>query len=417
MADLLDSGNPATSNWWDSHYEGDASGLGSYYSATNPESGKAESLVNAFSGGNMQPSLLPWSEYQKQLGAGTVDRYTTTSRNPERGSNLMGDYGFLLPVGGFLGSGALAAGGFGGTGAAEGLSALGEGGMSLAPTYSVPAEWAGSAFAPATSSAMTPGAWGWGAGAAAGAGAAGGAFDFGGPTGADELLGTGGPMASGGSQGWTSATGMEELMGTGGAEASGSSSPFSMLKGAFSNPTSFLQQLFQPQGGGTGGGMLGPAMSIGSGLYGMYNSEQQKKLAKQIMERSDPFAASRGMYGERLNALMNDPSGIDKVPGYAAGLQAVERKMASQGYNGSGNMMAALSKYGGDFYNQEVARLMQLSGANATPGAGSGVAGQQFNSGVDTASRALASLGYGATRASGIPMPPAVTAWLKTLSA
>ena len=34
-----------------------------------------------------------------------------------------------------------------------------------------------------------------------------------------------------------------------------------------------------------------------------------------------------------------------------AGMQAVMRSMASQGYQGSGNMMQALSKYGADAYS------------------------------------------------------------------
>ena len=196
-----------------------------------------------------------------------------------------------------------------------------------------------------------------------------------------------------------------------------------MLQYFGSNPMSLarsaVSQLLQRGGeGGSssgGGGMFGPAMSVASGLYGLYNSEQQKRLAKQIMERSDPFAARRGQYGDMLDALMKDPSSIQRVPGYAAGLQAVERKMAGQGYNGSGNMMDALANYGGNFYNQEVQRLIALSGAGATPGAGGAAAGQMYNSGVDTASKSLASLGYGATRAMGVAMPPAVTAWLKTL--
>lgn len=424
MADLLDSGNPATSNWWDSMYQGDANSLGSYYSATNPGTGKAESIVNAFSGSSPQGTPLPWSEYQKQLGAGTVDRFTTTSKNPDKSSNFMGDWGFTLPLGGFFGSGVLA--GAGGTdGAAAGLDTLGAGGSSggldllLNPAQASFAGGEANIFNPAVSSAMTPGAWGWGAGAAGSAGIAANGFDFGGPTGADDLLGTGGPEASGGTQGFDmQGTGIDQLMGTGGPEVSGGSGPLQMLQYMGNNALSSLRSIFSNQGGNNagGGGAFGNALSIGSGLYGLYNSEQQKRLAKQIMSRSDPFASSRGMYGDRLNALMGDPSSITSVPGYAAGLQAVERRMASQGFNGSGNMITALSKYGGDFYNQEVQRLETLSGANAAPGAGSSVGGQVFSGGVDTASRALASLGYGGRGATGgIPLPPAVLAYLKSI--
>jgi hypothetical protein len=50
------------------------------------------------------------------------------------------------------------------------------------------------------------------------------------------------------------------------------------------------------------------------------------------------------------------------MPGYQAGLEAVQRSMASQGFTGSGNMMAALSKYGGDFYQQQLNNLTQQAG-------------------------------------------------------
>ena len=55
------------------------------------------------------------------------------------------------------------------------------------------------------------------------------------------------------------------------------------------------------------------------------------------------------------------PTDLSQIPGYTAGLNAVERKMGSQGFNGSGNMMAALSEYGGNFYNQEAQRRMLMA--------------------------------------------------------
>ena len=82
------------------------------------------------------------------------------------------------------------------------------------------------------------------------------------------------------------------------------------------------------------------------------------------------------------------------MPGYEAGLDAVTRKMASQGYLGSGNMMAALQKYGGDFFNAETARLGNLAGAQFGPSGGAALL-QGTNYANDLASKALASLGYG----------------------
>lgn len=61
------------------------------------------------------------------------------------------------------------------------------------------------------------------------------------------------------------------------------------------------------------------------------------------------------------------PGDVTQLPGYQAGLEAVRRTMASQGYGGSGNMMAALAKYGGDFYNQAVDQRVKVANAQAGP--------------------------------------------------
>ena len=52
------------------------------------------------------------------------------------------------------------------------------------------------------------------------------------------------------------------------------------------------------------------------------------------------------------------------------GLEAVRRSMASQGFQGSGNMMAALQKYGGDFYNQYVGQRLASQQAQSGPVSG-----------------------------------------------
>ena len=153
-------------------------------------------------------------------------------------------------------------------------------------------------------------------------------------------------------------------------------------------------------GGGAGsmssllGGPLSTAWSLGSGLYGMKKSKDMQKIAAQAASMQDPFGPYRAGYANDLRALMSDPSRITSMPGYKAGLDAVERKMASQGYLGSGNMMAALQKYGGDFFNQETARLAQLAGAQFGPSGGSALISGNISSN-DLASKALASLGYG----------------------
>ena len=140
-------------------------------------------------------------------------------------------------------------------------------------------------------------------------------------------------------------------------------------------------------GGGLGGGKfggfggLGQIANVGSSIYGL-------GLANDLRKRSDPFAKYRGAYGEQLAALEANPSSITTRPGYQAGLTAVQRGSAAGGYNGSGNEIAALAQYGGNFYNQEVGRLAGLAGAGTQPGNGGYPAAM-------LAGQSLASLGYG----------------------
>lgn len=197
-------------------------------------------------------------------------------------------------------------------------------------------------------------------------------------------------------------------------------------------------------------GSPGNLMFMGSGLYGMYQSEQLRKMAalaqqqalqagqniqgqaKALQAEADPWGqvnpatgtSGRSVADTQLQTLMKDPSGVTKLPGYQAGMDAVMRSMAAQGYNGSGNMMAALQKYGGDFYNNAISQLSGLSGANVNPGTGAQIGLQALtggaqigqagiNSGMqgsisanDLASRSLASLGYGVIRTQPNQLPP-----------
>lgn len=133
--------------------------------------------------------------------------------------------------------------------------------------------------------------------------------------------------------------------------------------------------------------------NIGSGLYGLYRGNQMQKLAEAAMKNDNPFGPERAHYAGLLRKLYENPKSIVKMPGYQAGIDAVTRKMASQGYLGSGNMMAALQKYGGDFFNAEAARLAQLAGAQFSPNSGASIQGQNYSN--DLVSKALASIGYG----------------------
>lgn len=131
-----------------------------------------------------------------------------------------------------------------------------------------------------------------------------------------------------------------------------------------------------------------PLLDIASGIYGL----TQARGIRREAQRADPMSAYRGQYAAQLAQLAANPNMITSMPGYAAGQQAIERRLASQGYLGSGNMMLAMGNYGGDFYNREIARLNAL--ATPSPGAiESRVAGRRAS--ADLTGRSLASIGRG----------------------
>lgn len=152
-----------------------------------------------------------------------------------------------------------------------------------------------------------------------------------------------------------------------------------------------LEQLLQKLGLGKSGPPATPssgagdwakrALSIGSGLYSMYQANQTRKAMA-------PFDRYRGQYGADLQALERNPASITSRPGYQAGLQAVQRAGAAQGFTGSGNMAASLANFGQGFYQNEVNRLATLAGAGTAPGAG-------YTAGTSAMGSGLASIGYG----------------------
>lgn len=136
-------------------------------------------------------------------------------------------------------------------------------------------------------------------------------------------------------------------------------------------------------------GPISSLMSMGSGIYGLSEAAKLQKLTDSLAQTGQYST----QYAEQLSNLMKNPSSITSMPGFEAGQTAVERSMAAQGYQGSGNMAAALQQYGGNFFNQQVQQLQELanSGASSTQAA---LGGQQMSN--SAASQALAALGYGA---------------------
>lgn len=234
------------------------------------------------------------------------------------------------------------------------------------------------------------GALGAGSGASAGAGSGGGSglgagLGAGGGAGAGAGAGSGAVTAGASASpfaGFTPAAG--ELTGagvlTGGvpsASIPGFATPTLGASGAAASGLESLSSYLTPNN-------IRGGLDVLSGLYGM-------NLASNARQASDPFAPYRDDYAKKLLELENNPNLITRLPGWQAGLEAIQRQMGSQGYLNSGNHSAVLSRYAGEFTNQTLNRYATLAGANQTPGAG------QFQS-ADLAGRSLASLGYGLSR-------------------
>lgn len=173
-------------------------------------------------------------------------------------------------------------------------------------------------------------------GAAVGLGGAGGAFgsSYGGVEGGSALAesGGGGVFGSG-----ISPTG--EFLGASGGAGASVLSDYGSTTGPGSPGTSFQTT----PGGATTSGAT-PA-SAGGGLFGSGASSIGDFVSSLFGKGGAGLGgiqALSGVYGllqsEKLRKLATQPN--------VMGEKAVQRSMAAQGYQGSGNMMAALSQYG-----------------------------------------------------------------------
>ena len=121
-------------------------------------------------------------------------------------------------------------------------------------------------------------------------------------------------------------------------------------------------------------------MSIIGEIGGLFTGVQDYKHGKAArnVERQS-LDISHQTYSQ-LADLLSDPSQITEMPMYKAGLEAVQRSLATQGLTGSGNAMMALSDYGANYYQQQVALLTELA-RGGTPTFGSGGAVQAAGAG------------------------------------
>lgn len=193
---------------------------------------------------------------------------------------------------------------------------------------------------------------GFGAELAAGGAAAGGAAYLGGDAMAASGIGAGGVTGAELAAGSLVPLGYEALGLGAGVPAAVATNP--LTGAALSFPT--LSQ-------------LGSGMNIATGIYGMSQAEQMKRLAMAQANKASPWQSGGGgdLATQQLMALISGKTDVSAMPGYKAGEQAVQRSMAAQGYQGSGNMMAALNQFGGKFYNDAVTQLSGLAGVGFNP--------------------------------------------------
>lgn len=142
---------------------------------------------------------------------------------------------------------------------------------------------------------------------------------------------------------------------------------------------------------------IGTAYNIGSGLYGLLQGRNLQQLAKTAADKQDPFASQRAQYQQML-AQLTSTGDVTKLPGYAAGLEAVNRGQAAGGYLGSGNQVLANSTYGTNLYNSTVAQLGGLAGGNFAPGGAGNTLLSGNVSGLQLQGNALNRLGMGASQ-------------------
>ena len=152
-------------------------------------------------------------------------------------------------------------------------------------------------------------------------------------------------------------------------------------------------------GGATGmGTWLSPLMSVGSGLYGMSQAEQQKKLAMQALQGSSPWASSGGMAGAGsalTNAIQGD---FANDPGFALAQRAAAATSSTQpgGFAAQAAANAALQ-----YQNQRIQALSGPAGTGFSPAQGYATALSGMQQGNSLASSSLGSIGFGVNQATG----------------
>lgn len=123
-------------------------------------------------------------------------------------------------------------------------------------------------------------------------------------------------------------------------------------------------------------GAIGVANSMGA-FGGSSGGGGSGQAGGSTGQQYDPYSPYRDQAAQQLNSLINNPSQAMAQPGYQQqlqqGIQQTNRGMAASGQLSSGQEQSALMSQGqntfGSYYNSQLANLMQLSGASASPAA------------------------------------------------
>lgn len=115
--------------------------------------------------------------------------------------------------------------------------------------------------------------------------------------------------------------------------------------------------------------VVADVLGTAGGIFSSVDDYKQGKASRNLERQSMRFSSD--MF-RQLDALTKDPSMITQMPMYQAGLESVQRSLASQGLTGSGNAVMALSDYGANYWRDQVSLFSQLAqGGMPTYGTGS----------------------------------------------
>jgi len=152
----------------------------------------------------------------------------------------------------------------------------------------------------------------------------------------------------------------------------------SALDGGYSG--SSMSSLANPSGGGTTFGQamgqtagnmgtmatIGAGFKLAAGIYGLIKSSQNPNVpntpSPAMTTATNSNAAASTAASGQLTAAMADPNVYYNSAQYQAGLQALERTDAAQGYSGSGKMLADLQNYGATSYQAYLSNLASIAG-------------------------------------------------------